>query len=445
MLATCRRADDGGHAPLSEDDRRDRLDRAIEAGARLVDIEHDAPFRDEIQSAAHRAHAHIVVSHHDTAGTPSVDEMLDTLAGMQDGADVVKLATAADTREDVNRLLEAALQAPRLGTPFALMGLQDTLLRGLAGPLGMSLVYAATEDPLAPGQLPAKLQARLPKRPPAPDGHEDYVLLGHPVSHSLSPPMQNAAFRHLGEPARYRLADVPPKKLDATLEGMAAMGTRGGNTTAPHKQALFDACDEVTDHAQACQAVNTFRYRDGRLQGHMTDGIGLVDALAAHDEDLRERRVLLIGAGGTGKAAAHALTRAGAELVIANRTPETAKRLADREGATAVPLQEPALADAIHDETLLVNATPVDPPVPDAALPNVIVFDANYGPRAKLAHRARGQAARVLDGLSLLTHQGLASLSYWLDRDVDEDILNVMTTAARTAALEHTLQQGGPP
>lgn len=445
VLAACRRQEDGGREPLEEDQRRQRLQAALDAGADLVDVERDAPFRDEIQQAAQRANAHVIVSDHDTTGTPSVDELLDRIEAMRPGADVVKIATHVDDDGDVGRLIQAAIRAPRLGVPFALMGLQDRTLRALAGPLGMALVYAAPAgDQAAPGQLPVDMQSQLPRTPTTPEGSEDYVLLGHPVSHSLSPRMQNAAFHHEGVPARYRLVDVPPDRLDVALEGLAATGTRGGNTTAPHKTQLYEACDRRTETAEACQAVNTFRFEDGRLHGHMTDGLGLVDALTTNGHTIQNRDVLLLGAGGTAKAAAHALSENGASLVLANRTRSKAKRIAQRLDAEHLPLEEDALGSAIGKGTIVVNATPVDPPVPDAVLPDAVAFDANYGHRARFAQRARDQGASVLDGLSLLTHQGVRSLAFWLDRSLDEDTLGIMQTAARTGALEKAYGRQAP-
>lgn len=437
VLAACRRGQDGGLKELDEHQREERLNAALEHGIDLLDIEHDAPFTETLQHAAHHANTPLIKSHHDTEGTPTVDALLDKLKSMQPGADIVKLATRPHDDEDVHTLLETAKQAPTLGTPFTLMGLGDSLLRGLAGPLGMALVYTTPhEAPPAPGQLPTRTQHALPRYPTQPQGHHDYVLLGHPIKHSLSPRMQNAAFHRLNEPARYRLVDVPPNKLDATLEGLRAMKTRGGNTTAPHKKRLYDACDEPTDTAQACQAVNTFRIHEDALQGHMTDGIGLVNALHAHQESIQGRDVLLIGAGGTAHAAAHALTQEGANLHIANRTSKKAKHLASAVGAEHTPLEPHTLEQAISEGALIINATPVDPPIPHAALERATAFDANYGRRATFAHRARTLNAPAIDGISLLIHQGIESLSYWLDEDVPIEIQRVMETNARTGALE---------
>lgn len=437
VLATCRRAEDGGAVALAEDARHERLSAAIENGAALVDVEHDAPFREALHHAALTHGVHVVVSHHDLDGTPTVSEGLDRLQRLQDRADIVKLATNVEDPQDVETLFRIAHQAPTLGTPFTVMGIGDAAVRAAAGPLGMALVYTTPGSAGVPGQLPTKLQLSLPRHPPPPEGFRDYVLLGHPVAHSLSPVMQNAAFAHLDEGARYRLVDVPPGDLETALEGLSVMGVAGGNATAPHKQALYELCDSVRPAAETCGAVNSFRLEGGELTGDMTDGTGAVKALDARGETLRDRPAILLGAGGTARAVAHAFSTAGAELTIANRTASKAKRLADEVGAETIALDADTIEEHVPNGAVLFNATPVDPPIHDATLARSTVFDATYGPqRAELARRAELVGTRALDGLDLLIHQGDLAIRFWLDRAADADLLGVMSTAAHTAELE---------
>lgn len=435
VLATCRREEDGGVQALPEEQRRRRLEAAVEAGAGLVDVEVDADFRRSLTEKARRANATVIVSEHALDDTPAPDEILDTLETLADLGDVAKLATAAETPEDVNRLLDAGLQAPTIGCPFALMGVGDATLRGLAGPMGQALVYAAPGESEVPGQLPARLQARLPRDPPAPQPLEDYALIGHPVEHSLSPPMQEAGFRRLGLEARYRLIDAEPDRLDAVLDGLVATSD-GANVTAPHKQAAYERADRATETAREVGAANTLRVDGDEVVAHITDGLGAVDALEHRGEALDGRPALVVGAGGTGRAVAHALTDAGVEVTLANRTRKKAERVAEAVDARVVDLDPDALAEAIGAGTVVVNATPVDPPVPDEALAEAIAFDANYAERATFARRARQAGARTLDGLDLLVGQGVRSLAFWTEREIPETTRGRMSTAARTRAIE---------
>lgn len=434
VLATCRRPSDGGERELTPDERRQRLASAIGAGAELVDLEHDASFREELTDQAHQAGARVVVSDH-VDHTPEPGAIVDRLRELAEGADVAKLATTVDHDADRHALLEASLQAPATGTPFALTGVGDSLVRALAGPTGQALVYASAGDEPVPGQLPADLQARLPRHEPAPEPRIDHALIGHPIGHSLSPPMQEAGFRALGVEARYRLIDAEPGELDTVLAGLAVT-TNGGNVTAPHKVALYEAADRATDVAREVGAANTFRFDDGELLVHMTDGLGARDALRRRGVDLEDRPVLVLGAGGTARALVHALGQAGAEVTVANRTRKKAEQLADDLDADVRELEPQALADALAPGHVAVNATPVDPPVPDEALADVVAFDANYGDRAAFADRARELGARVLDGLDLLAAQGVRSLAFWTEAEISEATRGRMSTAARTRELE---------
>lgn len=446
VVAACRREEDGGVRPLSETERAERLRHAIEAGADLVDIEHDAAFREELTRLALTSNAHVIVSHHDLEQAPDLHVGLRLLEEMNHRADILKLATATQGPEDVEALFELALQAPTLGTPFTIMAVGDSALRAAAGPLGMALVYTAPGRASVPGQLPARLQNHLPRSPPPPEGFRDYVLLGHPVGHSLSPAMQNAAFAHLGHPGRYRLVDLAPEDVEAGFRGLKALGVAGGNVTSPHKGAIHDLCDELRPRAREARAVNSFKVTDdGRVLGDNTDGLGVVHALDARGEALPGRRVVVVGAGGTARAASHALTQAGAEICVCNRTAKKVEALAQDLGVEQVPFDEDALAKALPEDAILFNATPVDLPIEDDVLSRIVVFDATYGPEAaRLARRAELAGTRALDGLDLLVHQGDLALRFWLDLAADERLLGVMSTAARTGALEQRYRRRGP-
>ncbi len=445
VVASCRRATDGASIDLDDEARAERLRAAMDAGAAFVDIEHDAPFRAELTQRALTQATRVIVSHHDLDATPSPDEGIALLETMRDRADIVKLATQTRSPGDVEDLFHIARRAPSLGTPFTVMGIGDAAVRATAGPLGMALVYTAPGRARIPGQLPVHLQRHLPRQPPPPEGFQDFVLLGHPVGHSLSPRMQNAAFSWLGEGARYRLIDVPPGDLKLAFEGLRLMNVAGGNVTAPHKGAVFELCDRVQPAAETCRAVNAFHFRGDEIVGHNTDGLGALHALQARAETLSERPTLLIGAGGTARACAHAFTDAGAELTIANRTPGKAEALASELGAEIVALEQDTLDAVLAEGAVLFNATPVDPPISQEALARAVVFDATYGPgRAELARRAELAGTRALDGLDLLVHQGDLALRFWLDLAADDELLGVMSCAARTGELELRFAREAP-
>jgi shikimate dehydrogenase len=258
-------------------------------------------------------------------------------------------------------------------------------------------------------------------------------VLGHPVGHSLSPAIQNAAFAACGLDWRYVKLPVPPALFDETVRALPGSGYRGANVTIPHKLAALRLADDASDAARAIGAANTLTFADGAIRADNTDAGGLVDAL---DRPLGGLRALVLGAGGAGRAAVWALREQGADVSLWNRTAERARALADELGVSAV--DRPASAD------LLVNATSVglDPERDGDALaelglegvePPAIVVDLVYradaSPTPVSAWAARG-GADVVDGLEILVRQGARSFALWTGLPAP---LDAMRSAARPA------------
>ncbi|HEX7079178.1 MAG TPA: shikimate dehydrogenase [Candidatus Eisenbacteria bacterium] len=254
-----------------------------------------------------------------------------------------------------------------------------------------------------------------------------YAVVGHPVAHSLSPRMQNAALDAAGRNAVYVALDVPPDRLDRALEGLHAAGVAGLNVTLPHKEAAFARLVRASRDARDAGAANTLRWSADGWEGHATDGIGFDAWLDELGIDPRGRRALLFGAGGAARSVAPALARRGvASLDVVSRTAARARALAAWLHAAmpagarldAGSLAEPPGAGGAWD--LLVRAVSVERVEPpeerlwrglSASAP---VLDLNYGARAAavLAHAER-EGRRAIDGLGLLVHQGAASFEYW--------------------------------
>lgn len=241
-------------------------------------------------------------------------------------------------------------------------------------------------------------------------------LIGYPLSHSLSPRMQNAAFAARGLDWAYVPVPVEPERLEAAAAGLAALGFAGANVTIPHKRAIVAFCDELDDVAERAGSVNTIAVREGRLLGSSTDGAAVVDAL-----DAPGARVLVLGAGGAAQAVATALLDADAEaLTVAARDPERAHALASRL-LTLFPEREIHAAEAwpptSAGASIVVNATPVwEHALVDVEQTQQVV-DLAYRPDGEpTAHAAAAQAAgckTIVDGLDVLVAQGAASFERW--------------------------------
>ncbi len=262
-------------------------------------------------------------------------------------------------------------------------------------------------------------------------------VLGDPIEHSRSPALQNAAIRELGLDCVYLAFRVPPARLGDAVRGLAALGAVGANVTIPHKGPAALICDGLSDEAAAAGAANTLRFRDGRIEGHLTDGLGLLDALGDALE-VAGRPALIIGSGGSARAAAAALLSVGAGPVrLLARRAEPARALAE----ALAPLGRVALVSTLPDGPLgiVVHCTPVGGlselealPVSADALERMdIVCDFAYradGAPTPLIAAAGARGLAAIDGLELLVRQGARSFTLFFDAPAP---LAAMRSAAR--------------
>ena len=258
----------------------------------------------------------------------------------------------------------------------------------------------------------------------------------HPAGHTRSPAMHNAAFRALGTNAVYVAFDVPPDRLAAAIAGMRALQIRQLAVSIPHKVAVLDLVDEVDDTARAIGAANTVTLRDGRLHATNTDWRGVTDALLrARPDGLDGARAVVLGAGGTARAAIHGLRSAGCSVTVLNRTESKARALADELGAVA----SGSLADCgdLPEWDLLVNTTSVglrdhaSPLAAEAIRPGTVVLDAVYDPpRTRLLEDAATRGAETVEGKWMLVHQAAAQLQLWTGQKAP---IEVMAEAFDTA------------
>jgi shikimate dehydrogenase len=256
-------------------------------------------------------------------------------------------------------------------------------------------------------------------------------VLGWPVDHSRSPQIHNAALAALGlHDWRYQLLPVPVHLFAETVRGLPGSGFVGANVTIPHKRAALELADQASATAREIGAANTLSFTDGAIAAENTDAPGLIAALA---EPPRGMRALVLGAGGSARAAAWALREAGAsEVMVWNRTAERARELAGELGVEAV--ERPVPAD------VLVNCTSVGLRLERSAsrddalnqlgltfdqiagYPNVVDLVYRSGPTPLLA-AARAHGARTVDGLEVLAAQGALSLELWARRPAPRELM----------------------
>lgn len=258
-------------------------------------------------------------------------------------------------------------------------------------------------------------------------------LIGWPVSHSVSPGMQNRAFLELGCHdwlyVPMPVATSPNSRIKEAVLGLRALGIVGANVTVPHKEAVLPYLDDLSDMAKAIGAVNTIAIdNEGRLIGHNTDGLGFISDLVEHDVDPKGMQVVVLGAGGSARAITYALLSHGCQnITILNRTKSKANDIAFsfRDSFKNAIIKTDTLA-AIKDTPsadLIINTTsiglkstgdqmPVDKDVHFTK--SQIVYDLIYNPKMTtfLKHAAK-DGARTINGLGMLVHQGALAFAIW--------------------------------
>ena len=261
-------------------------------------------------------------------------------------------------------------------------------------------------------------------------------LIGHPVEHSFSPPMHNAAFEALGMDYAYVAFDVDPSNLESAIEGAKSLNVKGFNVTIPHKIEVMEHLDEIDEVAGLIGAVNTIDFKD--MKGYNTDGIGAVRAME-EVTSIKNSNVVVAGAGGASRAISFYIAKYGAdELTILNRNVEKAQSLAgDVSDSGLIGNVESdsisEIGDYLVDADILIDTTPVgmhpnidDEPIAKSAdmHENLVVFDAVYNPNETvLIKEAIEAGAKPVYGIKMLLYQGAESFKIWTGRDAPVDVM----------------------
>ena len=260
-------------------------------------------------------------------------------------------------------------------------------------------------------------------------------LIGHPIIHSVSPQMHNAAFKFLKLSYIYLAFDVLDEKLGEAVRGLASLGARGFNVTIPHKVSVIRFLDYLDSSAEKAGAVNTVVIREGELVGYNTDVNGVREVLK-RTGGIEGERALIIGAGGAARAVGVALIECGfRDILIANRTPERGRELAERLrelGANSGYIEFRKLESYIGETRLIVNTTPIgmwpnidESPVREEKInEKMVVLDLVYNPaETRLLKEARLRGAVTLSGLEVLVEQGAAAFKLWTGVEAPREVM----------------------
>ncbi len=253
-------------------------------------------------------------------------------------------------------------------------------------------------------------------------------VIGDPVEHSLSPPMHNAAFRHLNMDYVYVPYHVKKGTLNDAISGAKSLNIKGLNITIPHKTDVMKYLDSLDKSAELIGAVNTIKFDGEHAKGYNTDGIGAVKAIE-EVSSVKNKKVIILGAGGAARAISFQILMDGAEsLVIANRTLKNASQLQEdlveklNADVKSIDLGK-KLENELSDADILINTTPIgmypnvdqEPLVKaDVMHENLIVKDCVYNPlQTGLIKEAEKCNAKVVSGLKMLIYQGIEAFRIW--------------------------------
>ena len=273
-------------------------------------------------------------------------------------------------------------------------------------------------------------------------------LIGYPLGHSLSPKLHNAALRYCDLQGEYSLFPIEPddmQSLKDVLDRVCSGEITGLNVTIPHKQNVISLLDELTETAEAIGAVNTIYLRDNRLLGDNTDAPGFLAALKKFLAEfpspflgvgvgVREKKALVMGAGGSARAIIYALLKDGWNVILAARRIEQAQQLVDLFTNHQLQIADFTLSNSeLSDLTLIVNTTPVGmspstdrSPWPDN-LPfpqHTVIYDLVYNPyQTKLVKDAHAQGLRAITGRGMLIEQAALAFELWTGKHVSREIM----------------------
>ncbi|MEM9365764.1 MAG: shikimate dehydrogenase [Planctomycetota bacterium] len=430
VVVTVRRREDGGRWLRSEQDRLMLLRSSIAEGVEYVDIEADVAAQIPRYGNTKR-----IISYHDFNSTPEeLDELHAAMA--EEDADIVKIATMANSFEDNVRMIKLVANA-KIPTIGICMGEIGMITRILANRVGSPFTYAtfSSDKKMAPGQLNWKDMTGVYHYDSITKDTSLFGVIADPVAHSHSPLIHNAAFMDAGLDARYLPFRIPKDDLQTFMNACGDIGVEGISITIPHKEASLEYCTQAEASATGIGAINTMVFNGDDRLGYNTDYRAAMDCIEqtlnlerGADNSLQGKTGLVLGAGGVSRAIAWGLRQRRCDVVISSRTLERAKILAAEIGCRVIEW------DQRHDVKchLLVNGTPVGmhPDVDSSPFDQsylnqyMVVFDTVYNPEnTLLIKQSLRKQARVITGVDMFVRQAAYQYKLFTGQDGPSDLM----------------------
>jgi 3-dehydroquinate dehydratase/shikimate dehydrogenase len=439
-LATCRRAAMGGKFKGTIAAELEVLEKAAAAGFHLLDIElqtAEAMKRGQLDKL--RSHgAALIISHHDFAATKDLDAIFERILPFQ--PEFIKVVSTAKHLSDNVTMMRFLERTRDLASVVGIvMGDQGIISRVLGLRAGSAFTFAAATvgEETGQGQIAARTLEETYRIDQLDAATKVYGVAGNPIKHSLSPLMMNTAFRR--ETVNGVCLALQTNRMKDLLKLVQEVPINGLAVTMPLKSEILEYLERTDPLSKKVGACNTVvRAQDGKLYGFNTDVAAVVRPLERR-LPLKDARILVMGAGGTARAAVFGLKDKGAEVFVMNRTAEAGQKLARQ--ARAKTFKREQLAKTSFD--VIVNATPagmqgikpaslLEPKELNARL----VFDLVYNPlETPLIRMAREKGIPVITGVEMFVHQGARQFEIWTGKPApEEEMLRVVVHALRSAA-----------
>jgi 3-dehydroquinate dehydratase/shikimate dehydrogenase len=427
IIFTLRKKSQGGFFNGNEPQRLQLIENLIAIKPDYFDLECDLPV--DFVKKIHRANptVKLIASYHNFKETPK--DLSDILEKMQCPEFYgYKIATQANSVLDTMRMLIFMQQNKAIKITGICMGKLGEASRILAPIVNnyFNFTYIKPNKPAAPGQLDIKTLMDLYNYKKLNSKTAIYALLGDPVEHSISHIFHNNVLQNLGENAVYIKLRLQPTELKSFFKYAKNLPFKGFSVTMPLKEKILPHLDKLSEEAAIIKAVNTIAAQAGKYKGYNTDGIGALDAIAKKTP-IKNKKIVILGAGGTAKAIAFIALKRGAEVIILNRTIERAQKIAKAFNCTAHGLDYAAqLSQENYD--ILINATSVGMNsatqdlllIPtNAIIPNTIVLDMVYAKNpTQLLKIAATKNCLCISGKEAFISQAKLQIIIWFNQHI---------------------------
>lgn len=402
MILTLRVASQGGKYNGDEKERLATIRRLAALKPAYIDLEShvDPAFVKEMPVP-------VILSHHDFTETPQdIDKVYQEMT--KTPAALYKLAFKANSTSDMLRLLTWINQSPKNVIAISM----DTYGQPsrIVGPVvGSKITYACLDQELqtAPGQLSARELRELFHYQDLNPQTALYGIIGYPLTASMSQHTHNHVLKTLGLNGVYLKMPLQDNEMHLFFEMIRKLPFKGLSVTVPHKERVIPFLDAIDPKAEAIGAVNTIVWEEGRLKGYNTDCIGALDAL---EQDVRGKKVMIIGAGGSAKAIAYEAVKRGALVTILNRTVAKGEELAKTLGASSGTLTQ-----IPSDYDILINSTSDQLPIdPTFLIPKATVMDIITRPKdTLLLKHAQEKGCKIVYGYNMFREQAIHQFELW--------------------------------